>query len=136
MGILEKAHRAQQAAVSPDNSESSTLAVVSPVIKRLRAVLGELSDFVGNNGDERQRRMSRLLRVVIDEAMEEMGETDTRVLAGWMHYMACVIEWTATGDYSVLPDDLIPFAASAEGIPVPEPEPQNDDEIVDAEIVG
>ena len=110
--------------------------VVSPVVQRLRAVLGELSDFVGSNGDDRQRRMSRLLRVVIDEAMEEMGETDSRVLSGWMHYMACVIEWTATGDYSVLPPDLVAFAANAEGIPVPEPRTESDDEIVDAEIVG
>lgn len=82
--------------------------------------------------------MARVLGIVIDEAMEEMGETDPRVLGGWMHYMACVIEWTATGDYTVLPKDLVPFAASAEGIPVPDlaSPAENENEIVDAEIVS
>jgi hypothetical protein len=111
--------------------------VVSPVVKRLRSVLTELADFVVDNGDERQRRMTRLLGVVIDEAMDEMGETDSRVLSGWMHMMACVIEWTATGNMDALPQELIPFACKVEGIPFPtEPSSDEEPEVVDAEIVG
>lgn len=120
--------------MSQPDSQSSTLVVVSPVVRRLRSVLDELGSFVGKNGDERQRRMSKLLSVVIDEAMDEMGEMDSRVLAAWMHSMACVIEWTATGDMSVLPDELIPFACAVEGIPVPEQSQAA--ETVESEIVA
>lgn len=80
--------------------------------------------------------MTKILGVIIDESMEEMGDMDSRVLAAWMHSMACVIEWTATGDIDVLPPELIQFAAKVEGIPVPEPKQAEEPEIVTAEIVS
>lgn len=90
------------------------------------------------NGDDKQRRMTRILGVVIDESMEEMADMDSRVLAEWMHSMACVIEWTASGDMRVLPPELIQFACKVEGIEIPEMEAEQaeEPEIVDAEIVG
>lgn len=88
------------------------------------------------NGDQKQRRMTQLLSVVIDEAMEEMGETDSRVLAGWMMMMGRVIEWTATGNMELLPEELIPFACKVEGIEIPVHVPDDDNEPVDAEIIG
>lgn len=87
--------------------------------------------------------MTRILGVIIDESMEEMADMDSRVLAAWMHNMACVIEWTATGDMSILPPELIPFACKVEGIDIPEEKQQPEEtlpeidgpEVVDAEIV-
>lgn len=134
MGITDKARRAQRAELIQKDSQSSTLVVVNPVIKRLRSVLYELSDFVAYNGDEKQKRMTRILGVIIDESMEEMGDMDSRVLAAWMHSMACVIEWTATGDMSVLPPELTEFACKVEGISVSQLPADN--EVVDAEIVA
>jgi hypothetical protein len=134
MAITDKARRVQR---NQQTGESTTLVVVSPVVRRLRSVLTELADYVTTNGDPRQRKMTQLLSVVIDEAMEEMGETDSRVMAGWMHMMACVIEWSATGNMDVLPSELMEFACKVEGIPVPVVTVPEDDSIpVDAEIVG
>lgn len=107
---------ARRTAQSPKDSQSSTLVVVSPTVKRLRAVLKELSDFVTREGDSRQKRMQRVLRIVVDEAVDELGEVDERFMRSWMYNMACVIEWTATGDMSVLPAELISFACKVEGI--------------------
>lgn len=136
MGITDKARRAQRAEISRQDLQSSTLAVVNPVLKRLRSVLYELSDFVAYNGDEKQKRMTKILGVIIDESMEEMGDMDSRVLAAWMHSMACVIEWTATGDIDVLPPELIQFACKVEGIAIPEQKQAEETQVVDAEIVG
>lgn len=97
-------------------SPSTTLALVNPVIRRLRAIVTELSGFVIQNGTDHQRRMQRILNIVIDESMDELAGMDEISLAAWMHNMACVIEWTATGDMSVLPPDLLPFACQVDGI--------------------
>lgn len=99
-------------------------------------MLNELADFVTTNGDPRQKKMTKLLSIVIDDAMEEMGEMDSRVLAGWMHMMACVIEWTASGNMDVLPEELIEFACKVEGIQIPVAVVVDDEQPVDAEIVG
>jgi hypothetical protein len=110
--------------------------VVNPTVKRLRAVLRELSEFVIKTGDERQRRMQRVLSIVVDEAVDEMGEVDERLMQAWMLNMAKVIEWSATGNMSVLPSELIPFACKVEGIdPHTLFQVNEEDTVVDAEIV-
>jgi hypothetical protein len=85
--------------------------------------------------------MQRILDIVIDESMEEFAEMDQEFAAWWMHNMACVIEWVSRGDLSVLPDELLGFACSVEGIDeatlreMRRKAEEDDSEPVDAEIV-
>jgi hypothetical protein len=121
-------------------SQSSTLVRVSPTVRRLRAIVSELGEFVMTVGDERQRRMQRLLNIVVDEAMEELGTVPEDSLMIWMSNMARVIQWSATGDMSILPEDLIPFACKVEGIPEAEfiarmAASQPDDDVAEAELL-
>jgi len=67
------------------------------------------------NGDERQRKMQRVMQIVVDEAMEELtADSDQLVL--WLLYTARITEWIATGNMNILPDELLPFACSVEGL--------------------
>lgn len=126
--------------MSPD-SQSSTLVRVSPTVRRLRSIVDELGEFVMNVGDERQRRMQRLLNIVVDEAMEELGTVPEPSLMIWMSNMARIIQWSATGDMSIIPEELIPFACKVEGIDYAEflahmnNAQQTDDDVVDAELL-
>lgn len=117
MSISGKARRAMATGQpSQTISESSTLVRVNPVVRRLRAVVTELGDFVMSNGDARQMRMQRILNIVIDEAMEELSSVPDDSLTIWMSNMARITQWAATGDMSILPEDLVPFACKVEGI--------------------
>lgn len=78
------------------------------------------------------------MKIVIDEASNEMGEMDEQVSAHYLNYMARVINWCATGDYSDLPPDAIPFACKIDGIEprdlfaVDETEPATEREAIEA----
>lgn len=64
--------------------------------------------------------MGRVLGIIIDETIEELGERDERQMQRWMIFMARVLEWSGTGNIGILPIELIPFIADVEGIPVEE----------------
>lgn len=97
---------------------STTLVAVNPTLKRLRGVLTNLSEFIVKNGDDRQRRMHRVLSIVIDEVSEEMAEMPETLLAEYLVWMGRVIMWAGTGDMSVLPPPLLGFACDIEGIDI------------------
>ena len=86
-----------------------------------------MSEFVQSGDDPRQRRMQQILDLVVDEAMEEIGPMDETLLAAWFHNMASVIEWCATGNLSVLPPEVVPFAAKVDGRD-PSSYPQTEDD--------
>jgi hypothetical protein len=94
----------------------TTLVVVSPTMKRIRGTLNQFANISQKFGDERQKRMQRVLSIIIDEASEELGELDETLLKTWIHSFATLMEWCATGDMSILPSELIPFACAIEGI--------------------
>jgi hypothetical protein len=108
-----------QASQSPE-SESSTLAPADPVIKRLRALTTEIGSFVLANGSSQQKRMQRVLTIIIDESMEELMSLETQQLGLWLVNMARVVEWCGTGNLGILPPELIPFACQVEGISLEE----------------
>jgi hypothetical protein len=124
MGITDKARRARALAQSQKDTQSTTLVVVNPTTKRVRAVITNLSDFVMKAGDGHQKNMSRLMGMVIDEAIEELGERDERQMQRWMIFMARILEWSGTGNVGILPQELVPFIADVEGIPVEEAQRQ------------
>jgi hypothetical protein len=90
--------------------------VVNPTLKRLRAVVEALSSVSHKFGDERHRRMQRILSVVLDEAMEEVAELNEEMLQVWIVSFGRLMDWAATGDISILPAELLPFACQVEGI--------------------
>src|SRR5713226_3317046 len=108
MSITDKAHRvvssrAQSEGNSPKGIQSSTLVVISPTLKRLKGVMSQFSSFVIHSGDDKQRRMQRVLNIVMSEAVDELGDVDEIVMQSWLVYMARTVEWVGSGDMTVLP---------------------------------
>ena len=60
--------------------------------------------------------MQRVLNIVMSEAIDELGDVDEIVMQSWLVYMTRIVEWVASGDMTVLPADLVPFACAVEGI--------------------
>lgn len=129
MGMADKARKAQRArmAQSQQGTQSSTLAVVNPTAKRVRAVITNLSDFVTTAGDAQQKRMGRVMSIIIDEVIDELGERDEAQLQRWMLFMGRILEWSGTGNIGILPQELVPFIADVEGISVEEAQRQWED---------
>lgn len=113
--------------------------MVNPVVRRIRALTSRSGGFVMKHGTERDRRVQRILNIVIDEAMEELATMDETGLAMIMTNIARVAQWAATGNIAILPADLIPFACEVDGITVEQFAASaiipDEAEVVDAEIV-
>ena len=115
--------------------------MVNPTVRRLRSVVSELSTFVMAEGDFKQQRMQRLLNIVTDEAIEELSSIPESSVALWMSNMARVIQWAATGDLSILPAEMLPFACQVEGIDYNEfmranmPANEDEEDIPEAELL-
>jgi hypothetical protein len=69
--------------------------------------------------------MIRQVTIIMDAVREELEEDGTVFDSGvgqrWLLDFAQLMIWTATGDYSVLPEELLSVARKIEGIPEPEP---------------
>lgn len=103
--------------------QSSTLVVVDPVTKRVVGLLRGLTQLYGKW--ERRDFMARQIKVIMEALIEEVEEDEMQLFAGgpaqlWMLNFAKLMEWTVTGDYAQLPDELIPLACQIEGKPIPE----------------
>lgn len=128
---------------SQPGTQSSTLVVVNATVKRTRAIITNLSDFIGRAGTENQKRMGRVMGIIIDEAMEELAERDEHQTQKWLMFMSAILHWSSSGNIGVLPSELVPFVADVEGIPVEEALQRWEAatgmsrgmEVVDAEIV-
>lgn len=60
----------------------------------------------------------------VREELEEDGTVfDSPMGQRWLLDFSKLMEWTATGDYSILPDELVTVACHIEGKPLPEEEP-------------
>jgi hypothetical protein len=67
--------------------------------------------------------LTRQLSIILDAIREEIEEDDS-VFADptsglWIQDFAKLMDWTATGDYSKLPEHLVPIACNIEGRPIP-----------------
>jgi hypothetical protein len=84
---------------------------------RLRAVLAELTSFVGSKGNAKQKRMSFILKRVAQDVCEEMGEANPEMVSAYFDQMGKVVSWIGTGDNDSLPDSLRElFLPRTEGI--------------------
>jgi hypothetical protein len=67
--------------------------------------------------------LARQLSIILDAIREEIEEDDS-VFADptsklWIQDFAKLMDWTATGDYSKLPEHLVPIACNIEERPIP-----------------
>lgn len=102
------------------DTQSSTLVVVNPTLRRVRAVVENLTNFVAKSGDDHQKRMGRVMGIIIDETIDELGDRDEQQMRRWMLFMSRVLEWSSTGNIGILPQELIPFIAEVEEISLEE----------------
>jgi hypothetical protein len=106
---------------STQTSKSSTLESASPpAVLRLRAVLAELTSFVGSRGTGKQKRMAFVMRRIATDVCEELQESDPETISAYFDQMGQVISWIGTGDDDSLPSALkelfLPRAAGIRAI--------------------
>jgi hypothetical protein len=121
MRDLERTDQNQETTIS--SQQSSTLAVVDPVTKRVVGLLRGLTQLYGKW--ERRDFMARQIKVIMEALIEEVEEDDKQLFSSgpaqlWMLNFAKLMEWTVTGDYEKLPEELVALACQIEGKPIPE----------------
>lgn len=97
--------------------------VVDPTARRISGLLGALSELFASRrtgGDW----MTRQLKIILDAVREEVEE-DITIFGGpqatlWIIDFSKLMEWTATGDYSKLPEHLLPIAYAIDGRQMPQ----------------
>lgn len=99
------------------DSLSSTPEVSSPVLIRLRMVIGTLHGFVIQNDTGGLSKFAFLMQSLTEEVIEELEEQDEEVIAAYMERMGDIIAWIGHGDDNRLPDILKPFAEQVENSP-------------------
>lgn len=115
-----------------ENTASTTLAVVDPVTRRISGLLREMSTLF-TRLDNRDF-LARQIRIILDAVREELEE-DSHLFDNpsgrlWIINFSRLMEWTATGDATQLPEELWPIAEAIEGRPLF----QNSGEVVNSII--
>lgn len=111
MSVLDRVHRKETAdhigdQTSPEKSSSLTLAD-PPVIRRLRIVLGQLTQFASQNRGTKYSRFAWVLESMMDEVLGEIADNgDTETMGLWFVQFGKVVEWCGSGDDSLLPDSV------------------------------
>jgi hypothetical protein len=117
MSVLDRMHnrertrqQAEMAGESPENGQSSTLAVKPPVIQRLEYVVNTLHEYIEENDDTgTMARFSYVTRAMIEEVGQELADRDEETLQGFMAQIGEVIAWIGHGDPGRLPENLQDF---------------------------
>jgi hypothetical protein len=95
----------EQEGSSTQLSKSQTLVLADkPTVARLRAVLAELSGFVGTKGTAKQKRMMLVVRRMANDICEELQDADQKTLSQYFSQMGQVIAWIGTGSYDGMND--------------------------------
>jgi hypothetical protein len=107
-----------------------------PTIARLRAVLAELSGFVGSKGSAKQKRMLFVVNRMANDICEELQDADQETLSNYFAQMGQVITWIGTGSYDGMTEVMREWIRPrAEGIAELMPDPDFGDFIEDEELV-
>lgn len=125
MSVLDRLNRERRktatpleltAGVSERESPSSILVVrESPVIVRLKSVLGMLQNFIETNDTGTDlARWSFLMTAMTDELTDELDGKDDEIMAAFMAQIGLVISWIGHGDNDKLPEFLKDFAESVQ----------------------
>ncbi|MFZ0227399.1 MAG: hypothetical protein WAL41_10740 [Mycobacterium sp.] len=68
-----------------------------PAIRRLHAVLAELSSVLTNHGSAKQKSISLVVRRVVNDMCEELSELPPDHMELYFTQMADVVRWIGTG---------------------------------------
>lgn len=122
MGVMDRVRQRQtvlreQAAVeSQTDSPSSLVLAEPPHIKRVKAVLKVLQDFISKNDEVgNYRKLAFILTAMAEELTEELSELDEIKTRIFMFQMGAVISWIGHGDNEQLPDAVKEFAEMVTG---------------------
>jgi hypothetical protein len=115
--------KAQVADSSLENSgQSSILAVVDPVTTRIIGLFKGLSEMYA--AWREKDFLARQIGIILEAVREELEDEPTLFAnpSGRLMILnfSLLLEWTVTGDYSKLPEELLPIACKIEGRPVPQ----------------
>lgn len=120
MSILDRLRRMemdngtdpQEASSRLKTSSSTTLVPAEPpVIQRLRGIFGELQNVMKqSSAGESLDRFSFLINSVTAEIVEELAALDVATLEMYLYQIGLMFEWVGSGDLSLLPEHLRPFA--------------------------
>jgi hypothetical protein len=100
----------------PKTSESTTLVLADPpVIKRLRAVLAELTTFVSRNGGGKQKRVNFVIKHIVEDVVEELEGLPQEHMSAYFAQMGQVISWIGTGDDNALPPAIKEYLQARAG---------------------
>jgi hypothetical protein len=130
MSVFDRIKKVQDAddrgELSTQTSKSSTLVLADqPTVARLRAVLAELSGFVGSKGTSKQKRMLFVVNRIANDICEELQDSDPETLSEYFAQMGQVISWIGTGRYDNMTDvmrEWIRPRAEAIGELMPDPD--------------
>ena len=86
-----------------------------PVIKRLRAVLAELTTFVSRNGGGKQKRVNFVIKHIVEDVVEELEGLPQEHMSAYFAQMGQVISWIGTGDDNSLPPAIKEYLQARAG---------------------
>jgi hypothetical protein len=141
MSVFTRMKRIQdaedQGELSTLTSKSQTLVLADqPTIARLRAVLAELSGFVGSKGTAKQKRMLFVVNRMANDICEELQDADQETLSSYFAQMGQVISWIGTGSYDGMTEIMREWIRPrAEAIAELTPDPEFGD-FVEEELVA
>jgi hypothetical protein len=83
----------------------------TPVTRRLRIVVSQLTDFIQIKGDSRYARYGWLLDTLMTEVLDEIADNGKgdEAIGEYFAQFGRVIEWCGSGDDSVLPESVRSF---------------------------
>lgn len=96
--------------------------MADPIARRISGLLAALAELFANRLEKDW--LTRQMKIILDAIREEIEE-DSTIFSGtpgqiWLQDFAKLMDWTATGDYSALPEHLVPIAYQIDGKPLPE----------------
>lgn len=116
MSVLDRIHRTETDSTGIEESESDHLSLDksgirteadNPTIRRLRIVCSQLLEFATKSKASKYSRYAWVLESMLDEVLSELDDgKDINMIGAWFEQFGRVIQWTGSGDETVLPDSV------------------------------
>lgn len=112
---LMKTLRGDQGSQTEESTSSTLVLRDSPVIRRLGGLVEQLAEYQ-STADTKFAKMGFMLKIVCEELFDEIREYDEITFSRYLVLVARITEWVATGDLSIIPDELRPMLAKIDGL--------------------
>jgi hypothetical protein len=98
----------------------STPALAEPdTLKRFKAVLAELTTYIGTHGDHNQRRMNMIMKYMSRSIVDELDGVPEDAIGPYFEQIGKIVSWIGTGNDDDLPDGLREFLSARMGTDIP-----------------